>query len=323
MSNSQVGAGVKGPEERDLLFARLFGMHAIVTSGVIFRPTSSLHDWRVAVEETLYLGDRKTWLRESASWVVQCATKQLLSMQDLEWRAEGIQVVVNAFFSGNATIDWTPERAAMAVLLQRYDVDAPWDKITKPAFSSPNLLSSEANVVTLARILRVSRSRTVQFSAPERSLTRSASFSLCFFQGLSTMPESKKANNQASATFLGSGQLHYVWQELLEAYHPKSTQEPTLKKKRKVTAASKGPAVPFLDFYRIAIDGKPGRAEESRHPGLPAEPVYRLCTSQNLSSAPHQQTPPNTSVYWHSQLASTVLQRQSPRRCSPQISSAP
>lgn len=157
-SSSEIASGSKGSEERDLLFARLFGIHAVVASGFLFRSTSTFYDWRVAIEEVIYLGERKAWLRESAGWVVQGATRQLLQREDVEWKAEAIQLLIETAFKPTpaGTLEWTPERLALAILLQHSGVQADWASITKSAFAEPELLSSQKNLSTIARILRVS-----------------------------------------------------------------------------------------------------------------------------------------------------------------------
>lgn len=110
------------------------------------------------MEEVLYLGERKAWLRESAGWVIQGATRQLLQREDVEWKAEALQVLIEAAFkrSEGGVLDWTPERLALAIMLQHAGVEADWSSITNPAFAEPQLLSSASNLPTIARILRVS-----------------------------------------------------------------------------------------------------------------------------------------------------------------------
>lgn len=113
----------------------------------------------MAIEELFYLGERKTWLRESAGWVIQGATRQLLQRDDVEWKNEALQVLVETAFKSTIgkTLEWTPERLALAILLQQAGVEADWQTITKPAFATPQLLSSKENLSTIARILRVRR----------------------------------------------------------------------------------------------------------------------------------------------------------------------
>ncbi|KAF8894690.1 hypothetical protein BD779DRAFT_1609359 [Infundibulicybe gibba] len=70
-----------GQEERDVLFARLFGLMAVTQSGLLVRAgvasgsiqASSLQGYDEVITELLALGEKKTWLRESAWWAVALA----------------------------------------------------------------------------------------------------------------------------------------------------------------------------------------------------------------------------------------------------------
>jgi hypothetical protein len=123
----------------------------------LYRDSATLHDWRVAIEEALYLGEHKVWLRESAAWVVQGAVKELLRHSKIEWKDEGLEAVIAAVFkpSAGGSVHWTPERLALAVLLQHAGVSADWESLTKPTFANAQLLSSPANLPAISRILRV------------------------------------------------------------------------------------------------------------------------------------------------------------------------
>ena len=247
LTTSQLGSDIKGAEERDLLFARLFGVRSFVASGLIFRSSSSLQDWRVLIEETLKLGERKTWLRESAGWVVQSATRELMKLTDVEWRDEGLQAVITAVFppsleiaskSANQQLDWTSEKLALAVMLQEAHIVADWDSLLMPVFADSQILSSSSNIPIICRILR----------------------------GLTPAVESKTASNLAGGT-LGSGQLHYVWREIIDAYYPIAVDEEHAeshkKKKAKLGKATKKEKMPFVDFYAASVDGKPCRIAEN------------------------------------------------------------
>jgi len=134
LSSSALPSGAKGREERDLLFARLFGLHALVVSDALFQPSSTLRDFETVIQEALYLGERKTWLRESAGWLVQTAARRLLSQttESLEWKDEAVNALVTSALDREKSVKedtatkkapqanefWTPEKLALAVLLQ-------------------------------------------------------------------------------------------------------------------------------------------------------------------------------------------------------------
>lgn len=266
LDSSQLANGVKGQEERDLVFSRLFGIHAILSSGLLFRPAATLHDWRTAIEEVWVLGERRAWLRESAGWVVQSATKQLLLQGELSWRQEGVQTVITAAFSpsseSGATSDFTPEKLALVILLQDATIKVEWDKILKPTFPDSALLDTEDNLPAIARLLRVSFG-TRQLRSDK----------LTVHKGLAASESAKKANEQAQSIFFGNGQLHYVWQTILDAYFgPRRASlpdKPSRKKAKTVELAH--PKIPFVALYNASVEEQllgPTSAVSAKYVGL-------------------------------------------------------
>lgn len=197
-----------------------------------------MHDWRTLIEECLVLGERKIWLRESAGWVVQEAVKSLLKKPTLAWREEGLKTVLQAAFDtslaegevqrsnkSSSTAPWTPERLALVVLLQQqagFHID--WDKYTKQTFAkgANGVLEDKENLSTISRILK----------------------------GLSSTTE---GNGQASSDIFGTGQLHYVWTAILDAYFTSESTETSKQKKIKQAGSAK---IPFVEFYKTAVDGE-------------------------------------------------------------------
>ena len=236
----------KGAEERDLLFARLFGMHCLVTSGILFKispndekqNTIALRDFQTVVEETLVLGERKPWLRESSGWIIREGYKGL-TQSAVPWRSAGIQVIINALFSPDksaqmsigkkpSTAEWTPERLALAIMLQR-DGHSPangWaSKISlQPVLPKPAQILSNANLSVITRILR----------------------------GVSAV-ENGKRPAQAEVAFLGNGQLHFVWEEILAVYFGKTEDAPEPSPKKQKSSSVEQP-LSFDAFYAAAVD---------------------------------------------------------------------
>jgi DNA polymerase phi len=102
---------MKGSEERDALFARLFGINAIVESNALWR--SSLTDFEEVVDALVVLGDKKNWLRESAWWGILQAAQGLVK-SEVEWREEAVQKLTSLLKQG-----WTQEKLALALLLEK------------------------------------------------------------------------------------------------------------------------------------------------------------------------------------------------------------
>ncbi|KAJ7489850.1 DNA polymerase phi-domain-containing protein [Mycena galericulata] len=209
-----------GQEERDVIFARLFGLTAIIQSGLIVRtkplPTSassetsassvvSFHD---AVFNLLVLGEKKSWLRESAWWSLGLAI-DALNASNVPWKTNAIDVTVECVFSGNPA--WSPEKVAIALKLQSIDPDREWRKFLCPAFKTPDLLAN-ANLLTLGRILK----ETANDAGPENGAPKSAAGSW-------------------------KPQLHFVWNVILDQLLPGPNS----------TISTKGS---FQEFFRVVVD---------------------------------------------------------------------
>lgn len=79
---------MKGSDERDGLFARLFGLLALIQSGSLFVPRQSTTDDAQVLADVLdcltELGGKKGWLRESAWWGIGQALEGVLAMTEGE-----------------------------------------------------------------------------------------------------------------------------------------------------------------------------------------------------------------------------------------------
>jgi hypothetical protein len=67
---TEATGGMKGGDARELLLGRLFGIAALVRSGVVARATTTAADADALVAALLALGDRKAALREMATEVL-------------------------------------------------------------------------------------------------------------------------------------------------------------------------------------------------------------------------------------------------------------
>lgn len=152
-----------GQEERDVLFARLFGMTSIIQSGLLVRtkplPTSqssatlasSLSGYEQVLTELLVLGEKKAWLRESAWWAISLAADSLKTAQ-VSWKEEAVNTTVQHLFVENKV--WSPEKIALTLKLQTSFEELGWRTLVSPTFKNSDLLSN-ANLHTIALILKV------------------------------------------------------------------------------------------------------------------------------------------------------------------------
>lgn len=115
--SAPISKGMKGVEERDMLFARLFGLTVIVDSGVLFgghARVADQADFDETIDRLVELGKAKAWLRESAWWTILSALRKLLA-SDVAWKDEAIQGALERLAAEPA---WTQEKVAVVLLLQ-------------------------------------------------------------------------------------------------------------------------------------------------------------------------------------------------------------
>ncbi|KAH7340489.1 DNA polymerase phi-domain-containing protein [Rhizoctonia solani] len=211
---------MKGQEIRDTLFARLFGLTAVIQSGLLFRtsrlttslsspnelgpPASSLSAYQTAVTELLNLGDKKSWLRESSWWSITLTLKYLYSTQGVEWKDEAIKWIFEFIYRSDQTKEWTPEKLGLTLTLQDLAPTQPWKDFLAPTFRNAVLISSP-NLPAIARILK----ETDEADEPDVKNVSGGAFKV---------------------------QLHSVWVAILEAV-----------KDGKCKAS-------FAEFYRVCVD---------------------------------------------------------------------
>ncbi|KAI0713431.1 DNA polymerase phi-domain-containing protein [Earliella scabrosa] len=217
LDSSKTQGSMTGQEERDVLFARLFGLTSVIQSGLLLRdttlPTSStaasdLTSYKEVLAQLLALGEKKSWLRESVWWSIALAV-DALSTSDVSWKDGALDATITALYSEHKA--WTPEKVALTLKLQRSSPSRDWKKLLSPTFKNPDLLST-ANLSTIARILKESDADEDQ----ETDLPKSGSW---------------------------KPQVHFVWDMLLDQVLPRFT-----------TPADRAPKASFPEFFRIVVD---------------------------------------------------------------------
>lgn len=122
-------AGMDSREERDLVFARLLGLHALVRSGVLVRPhgqaSNAGESWKEVTLALVSLANKKSWIREPSYWVACEALRALLAVDDaVPWKGETVQWAVQRLL-GDArekARGWSPEKVAIVLVLQSHGV---------------------------------------------------------------------------------------------------------------------------------------------------------------------------------------------------------
>ncbi|CAA7265434.1 unnamed protein product [Cyclocybe aegerita] len=164
MDSTKHQGSMSGQEERDAFFARLFGIMSIIQSGLVVRTTalpnsgsssavaSSLESYEQIINELVNLGDKKSWLRESAWFAISMLVDTLFE-SDIPWKNEAISKTLDTLFV-KATL-WSTEKVALALKLQDQYPKRDWKVLLSPHFKNPDLLAS-GNLSALARILKES-----------------------------------------------------------------------------------------------------------------------------------------------------------------------
>ncbi len=160
LDSSKTQGSMTGQEERDVFFARLFGLTSVIQSGLLLRNTtlpssstlaSDLASFQEVLAQLIELGEKKSWLRESAWWSI-CLAVDALSTSKVPWKDDALVATVTAVYSDTKT--WSPEKLALTLKLQAVCPSQNWKKVLSPTFKSPDLLST-GNLSAIARILKV------------------------------------------------------------------------------------------------------------------------------------------------------------------------
>ncbi len=167
--SSKPQGSMTGQEERDVHFARLFGLMSVIQSHLIVRVgslrisasssagISTLSNYTDILSQLIALGEKKSWLRESA-WFVILLGIDVLHEAEVDWRLDAIKATIREIFVEYKV--WSPEKIAVALKMQSLYPDQNWTKIFSPTFKDGDLLSS-TNLQTLTRTLKVGFLRLV------------------------------------------------------------------------------------------------------------------------------------------------------------------
>lgn len=229
-----------GQEERDVLFARLFGLNTVIQSGLLVRQSSltasastsifaaNLSGYKETVSQLLSLGEKKSWLRESAWWTAILAVSTL-DKSDVSWKREAINATVDTVFADNRL--WTSEKVAMALKLQASYPTLNWRKLLSPTFKSPELLSI-GNLTTLAKILKVCGLLCCKLGVDRHCIVQE-----------SNLDEDEGTDAAKSAFGNWKPQVHFAWDIILDQLLFDRTPSETTK-------------LSFQEFFRVVVDGK-------------------------------------------------------------------
>ncbi|KAK2460593.1 hypothetical protein APHAL10511_007063 [Amanita phalloides] len=164
LDGTKIQGSMTGQEERDMLFARLFGFTSVIQSGLLVRmgalPTSlstapqisSLPCFEQMVKELFALGQKKSWLRESSSWAIGLALDAVHD-SEVAWKAEAVDFLLQHLFVDDNT--WSSGKVALTFKLQEKYPSRDWNRYLSPPFKNASLLHP-SNLQSLGMILKES-----------------------------------------------------------------------------------------------------------------------------------------------------------------------
>ncbi|GAA6006454.1 hypothetical protein JCM11491_004966 [Sporobolomyces phaffii] len=233
-------AGLDAREERDLLFAKLVGSHALVRSGVLVRPTgpASNHgeSWKDVVQGLVTLANKKTWIREPSYWVICHAIDALAAAPASTWKHDTLQWAVQRLVNDarEKARGWGPDKVAVVLTLQAHAVDTDFKPILGPTFPSGSPLA-RASLPSLAQALRGALQ-----SASNPFETTAASSSKTPRQGSNAVKTSKHGAAPAPGQ-----NPHFVWNMILENYFPRAEARATTPVEDRAS---------WADFWKVCVD---------------------------------------------------------------------
>ncbi|KAN0076879.1 DNA polymerase phi domain containing protein [Tylopilus felleus] len=209
---------MSGQEERDVLFARLFGIAAVVRSGLLVRqtplpstlshmPVSSLDTYTSLLTYLLEIGEAKLWLRESAWWTIGLAI-DAVQASSVSWKVEALESAIKVVYSRNRDNFWTQDKVALTLKLQPLTPNHDWDETLAPVFKGRNIFAPN-NLSSLGRILKESAA------------------------------DDEEASNSGTGSW--KPQLHVAWDVIFDRLLPPSGSEHVLQGS-------------FSEFFRIVVD---------------------------------------------------------------------
>ncbi|KAG1754468.1 DNA polymerase phi-domain-containing protein, partial [Suillus lakei] len=217
VDGSKIQGSMTGQEERDVLFARLFGLATVIHSGLLVRQTplstspssatnsSSLESYKELIDHLLNLAEKKSWLRECAWWTIEQAINAVIK-SSVSWKEEALASTLEVVYEHEKDI-WTPETVAITLRLQPAMPKHDWKSTLAPTFKDSDILAP-ANFLSLGRILK------------------------------ETPGEDEW---QQSHTGTWKAQLHYVWNIIFDSLLPES--EPGHRQNAL-----------FQEFFRVVVD---------------------------------------------------------------------
>ncbi|KAL1914929.1 uncharacterized protein VTP21DRAFT_7845 [Calcarisporiella thermophila] len=160
-----ISGGMKGDEERDMLFGRIFGFMSIVEAGLLERPSTSLEDAKCLVEGLLECAESKSYLSETCYHVIASAIPHF---KKSSYGEEITQFMTERVLKGVQT----PDQLYVAMALKENYKDIDWNSCLQNWKHGDILHPSNLN--SLARVLKASPTENVPVASTWKPQIHSA-----------------------------------------------------------------------------------------------------------------------------------------------------
>lgn len=100
-----------------MIFGRLFGIQALIDSGLIVKQSTTLEDFKQIIVNLTDLGRSKVWLKEATGWTTLNVLKQI-TKNNVSWLADAIDVTLDILFQGEEKDVWGPEKLGILLWLE-------------------------------------------------------------------------------------------------------------------------------------------------------------------------------------------------------------
>ncbi|EST09894.1 DNA polymerase V [Kalmanozyma brasiliensis GHG001] len=191
-SNPQVAASRQ--EQKDFMFAKLFGIMSLVQSELLVQPSATISDFKRSMSILIALSSDKPWMAESCAWVMVQAVAQLQRADvEIEWSQAAQSWMTEQISS---TKELSPEKLAVMLQLSHGAGADFFQTVALPSMRKEHPLST-ANLASLARVLK------------------------------EAIPSENEATATAGARSRWQAKIHFVWDLILDVFFDSTSSAET------------------------------------------------------------------------------------------------
>lgn len=191
-SNPQVAASRQ--EQKDFMFAKLFGIMSLVQSELLVQPSATIAEFKRSMRILIALSSDKPWMAESCAWVMVTAIAQLQRKETKVSWAQAAQSWMTSLIS--STKELSPEKLAVLLQLSHGAGVEFFHTMALPSMRKEHPLST-VNLPQLARVLK------------------------------EAIPSENEAAPPVGARSRWQAKIHFVWDLILDIFFDPSSSAET------------------------------------------------------------------------------------------------